>query len=409
MMPSYRFLAATKGNETRDGMIEADSVQEALAALHGRGLYVIRIGKPSRFSSLWIMLNRDVALRPPVGSAELARLSQEWAGLVEAGIPVEESLALLGRTGRSDTRRVLSAIREAVKTGTVLYDALSRFPDSFPPAYRALVQAGETAGDLGPTLRRLGDNLMARRALAEEVRNALLYPLFLLITATAGVLVLLLVVVPNIESLIGEGGVERLPTATRLVLVVSHILRDYGAALAVITAALAIGFSFFFLMPAGRMRLDAFILRTPFVGALIRVIETGRFVRTLGSLLAGGVAVSAAIRISLDTIGNRHMRAGLEAAHSSIVSGASIGDAIAASCVFGEDAISLIRVGERTGRLAEALERTATLHEARATRQLKALTAMLTPLLTIGFGALAGAIVYAMLSTILGINELISP
>ncbi|MDF2810751.1 MAG: ral secretion pathway protein GspF [Microvirga sp.] len=409
MMASFRFLAATARNEKRDGVIEAETLQDALSLLQGRGLFVIRLGEPSRLSSLWAILNRDVTLRRPLAAAELARLSQEWGGLVEAGIPVEESLALLGNMGRSAPRHVLHAVREAVKAGTALHEALGRFPGSFPLVYRALVRAGETAGNLGPTLRRLGDDLMARRALTEDIRNALLYPLFLLVTASAGILVLLLVVVPNLETLMGGGGEERLPSVTRLVLAVSHILRDYGAALLVAATMLTLATVFLILTPAGRVRLDAFILRMPVFGSLVRTIETGRFARTLSSLLDGGVVVSAAMLIALQTVANRRIRAGLESAHQSIVSGAAIGDAISASDVFREDAIGLIRVGERTGRLAETLERAAALHEARATRQLKALTVMLTPLMTIGFGAIAGVIVYAMLSTILGINELAGP
>lgn len=409
-MPSFRFYAVTAGNEKREGSVEAATLQEALATLRGRSLYVIRIAEPSRISSIRNALNRDVSFRPPIGAAELARLSQEWAGLIEAGVSVEESLALICHASRPRARRVLSAVRDAVKQGTALHEALGRFPDSFPPVYRALVRAGETAGSLGSALRRLGDDLVARRALAEEVRNALVYPLFLVVTASTGVLVLLLVVVPNLEGLIGEGGESRLPVMTRLVLAISHILRDYGGLIAVAAAAAVSAIlSLTALTPSGRTRLDALILRSPLLGPLIRTIETGRFARTFGALLAGGVAAPNAMRIALDTVGNRRMRARLEIAHHSIVSGAAVGDAVAAGGVFGPDAVGLIRVGERSGRLAEALDRAATLHEARATRRLKALTALLTPLMTIGFGGVAGIIVYAMLSTILGINELASP
>jgi type II secretory pathway component PulF len=289
-----------------------------------------------------------------------------------------------------------------------LHEALSQFPRTFPPVYRALIQAGEVAGNLGPTLRRLGDDLAARRALAEDIRNAFLYPLFLFVAATVGIMVLLLIVVPNLESLIGEEGKERLSAVTRQVLATSHIVRDYGFVLIAAAATSAILISLLIMAPAGRAYLDRFILKAPLLGSLVKIIETGRFARTLGALLSGGVAVSPAMRIASDTVANRRMRSGLTQAHKSIISGVAIGDAIAASGVFEDDAIGLIRVGEKTGRLAGVLERMATLHEARAARQLKALTVMLTPVMTIVFGALAGAIVYAMLSTILGINELAS-
>ncbi|HEV2563901.1 MAG TPA: type II secretion system F family protein [Microvirga sp.] len=405
-MARFHYFAATAGNATHDGTIEAESMQDALGMLRSRGFVVIRIGKPSRLSTLRVMLNREVVLRSPLRFRELARLSQEWGGLVEAGIPVEESLALLGRACPPSTRRILLAVRDDVKAGMPLHEALGRFPGSFPPIYRALVQAGEAAGNLGSAIRRLGDDLMARRALKDDIRNALLYPLFLLVTASAGILVLMLVVVPNLETLLGEGGEERLSAVTRIVLEASRILRNHGVTLLGATAVLAVSAALFVLSPKGRVRLDAVILRMPVFGPLVRDIETGRFARTLGALLRGGVTLPVAMLIVLRAVANRHMRTAIEDAHRSIVSGAAIGDAIGASRIFRDDAIGLIRVGERTGDLAAALERTAALHEARATRQLKALAAMLTPLMTIGFGAIAGVIIYAMLSTILGINEL---
>jgi type II secretory pathway component PulF len=328
---------------------------------------------------------------------------------VEAGIAVEECLALVGHTGRSRTKRVLAEVREAVKAGSAFHEALGRFPNCFPPVYRALVQAGEMAGNLGPTLRRLGDDLAARRALVEEVRNALVYPVFLTVTATAGMLVLLLVVAPSLETLLAPEAGDRLPAVTRAVLAASHGLRDHGGLLGLGAGGLMgipIGLA---LHPAGRNHLDRLVLKAPLLGGLVRTIETGRFTRTLGALLAGGIAPAHAIRIALATVANRRMRAGLEDAYRGVVSGAMIGEAVAASGVFDVDAVGLIRVGERTGRLAETLDRAATLHEARATRRLKALTALLTPIITIGFGVVAGLIVYAMLSTILGINELAGP
>lgn len=405
-MLAFRYTAATAGNETRDGVIEAETLQEALQVLHEQDLCVIRIGYPSRFKSAWDVLNREITLRQPVRAGDLARMSQEWAGFVEAGISIEESLAFLCRTSRAGIRPVLSAIRDAVKAGVPLHQALDQFPNVFPPIYRALVQAGEAAGKLAPTLRRIADDLTARRTLGEEIRNALLYPAFLLVTATAGVLVLLLVVVPNLEMLLGEGGTERLPFVTKIVLAFSHGLRDYGLlAIGIFTVSVLLAF-LWGRTSGGRLRRDAVVLKLPVWGSLVRMIETGRFVRALGGLLGGGVSVSVAMRIALDTVSNRQMSHGLEVAHQAVTSGVAIGDAIAVSSAFTEDAIGLIRVGERTGRLAESLERAAVLLESRATRELKALTVIITPVMTIGFGMIAGVTVYAMLSTILSINEL---
>jgi type II secretory pathway component PulF len=190
------------------------------------------------------------------------------------------------------------------------------------------------------------------------------------------------------------------------VIATSHTLRDHGLVLAAMLALLVVGSAAAARTTAGRAVIDRLVLRMPVAGPLVRAIETGRLLRSLGALVTGGVAVSRAMPLAVRTIANTAMRASLMGAHERILSGTALGDAVAASGALPADAIGLMRVGERTGRLDAALERAATLFEGRATRRLKALTTMLTPVLTIGFGMLAGIIVYAMLSTILSINDL---
>ncbi len=271
------------------------------------------------------------------------------------------------------------------------------------------MQAGEASGSLGPSLRRLADDLTARRVVVEEIRNALLYPAFLLITAVVGISILLLVVVPNLENLFGARSREALPVVTQVVIAVSHGLRDFGLFLLMIAGlALAI------LMAAartskGRSTIHQTALRLPIMGSLVQAIETGRFARAFSSLLAGGVAMAQAMPLAVQTLHNDAMRRGLERAHGHVLTGVSLGDAIAASRVLPGDALGLVRMGERTGTLDRALGRAAALYEGRAARRLKALTTVLTPVLTIGFGLLAGVIIYAMVSTILSINDLAAP
>jgi type II secretory pathway component PulF len=272
-----------------------------------------------------------------------------------------------------------------------------------------LVEAGERSGSLGPALSRLGEDLMLRRELADEVRNALVYPLFLSITATAGILVLLLVVVPSLEALIGERGGQSLPAITRLVLGLSAVLREDGMVIATgLFGLLTVGIAALLTSP-GRRRADAAILCMPVVGDLIRTLETGRFARAFHSLLAGGLVAPTALRLASNAVRNRAMRESLGTAHTALVSGTALSDALAIRYVFADDALSLIRLGERTGRLTDTVARIASLYETRGRRRLKALTKLLTPAMTVLFGGVTGLIVYAMLSTILGLNTLVSP
>lgn len=407
-MPEFRFVAATPANERREGLLEAGGVSEAAAELNRRGLLVIRITPQARHGSLWALLNRDVALTAPISARERVSLTLEWANLLEAGVPLDEML-MLSSTGvrRKGVRKVVATIRDAVKGGSSLHEALRAHPRCFSPVYVALVQAGEAAGALGPALSRLARDLEAGQDFSARIRSALLYPAFLVVTATGAIIVLLTVVVPNLEAMVTERGAEALPLATRAVIATSHGLRDYGilAAIASVAAILvAVGL---FQVPAARKGFDRFLLGLPGAGSLARTAEAGRYLRTLSALVAGGVALPRALPLAVPALRNRAMAAALETAHRKVLVGAALGDALSESRTLPSDALVLARLGERTGKLADALGHAAVLLEKRLRLRLEAIATLIGPMLTLGFGLVAGLIVYAMLSTILGINELV--
>lgn len=402
----FRYMAATSANERRTGWIEASSVHGAAGELRSKGLVVIRIEKTSLAAQVWESLNREIHLRPAISPRDLASLSQEWAGLLEAGIGVEEALSIVLASVRPSAAKVLSGIREEVLKGSTLHAALARYPECFPATYITLIQAGEASGSLGATLRRLADDLSMQRGVMEDIRNALLYPAFLLLTAIIGISTLLVVVVPNLEDLFGEQGLETLPFGTRFIISASRVLREQGLGFAGAAGILGLVGIVLSRTQAGRLWIHKLLLRAPLVGTLIQSIETGRLARSFGALLKGGVSVPVAMPLAVSTVSNLAIRIKLQQAYESIITGAAIGDAIAKAETLPRDAIGLIRMGERTGQLDLALERAALLYEGRATRRLKALTTLLTPSLTILFGLLAGGIIYAMLSAILSINDL---
>jgi type II secretory pathway component PulF len=406
-MARFRFVGVTAGNERQEGVLEADAVSDAAASLRRRGLFVVRVEPESQKRSLWATLNRDVALSSPIPRRALVSLTLEWAGLLEAGVTLDEALALSASGKRAaGVLKTVRSIREAVKGGASLHEALKSHPRCFPPVYVALVQAGEAAGALGPALRRLAKDLEAGQEFSEKIRGALLYPIFLVVTATGAIVVLLTVVVPNLEELVTERGADTLPFATKAVIAVSHALRDFGlisaAAMlvAVLVGAIAVR------TEAVRRRLDRLLLRLPVMGSLVRASNAGRYLRTLSALVGGGVALPRALPLAVPALSNTALAADIDAAHQKVLVGAAFGDALAASGALPDDALVLARMGERTGKLADALGHAASLMETGVRRRMEAIATLIGPMLTVGFGLVAGVIVYAMLSTILGINEL---
>jgi general secretion pathway protein F len=406
-MPRFRFVAVTASNERQEGVLEATAVDDAAEALVRRGLFVIDVSPESSSRLLWATLNRDVTFASPLSARRLAALTLEWAGLLEAGVSLDETLALSSGPGRPKSLvSIVRAIREAVKGGAALNQALREHRRVFPPVYVALVQAGEAAGELGPVLRRLASDLEARQDFVEKIRSALLYPAFLVVTAGGAIVVLLTVVVPNLESLVTERASDTLPFATRAVIWVSHALRDSGP-IAAFAVAVAIVIAVF----AARTRtmhrrLDRALLALPVAGSLTRSSDAARYLRTLSALVGGGIALPRALPLALPSLNNSALSTDVERAHQRVLVGASLGDALAESDALPADALALARMGERTGKLAEALGHAASLLETSVRRRLETIAALIGPALTVVFGLIAGLIVYAMLSTILGINEL---
>jgi len=407
MMPHFYFVAVSLENERHRGFLEADGPDAALRELKQRNWIVITLQPRSRLASVWVSLNRDISMAPVLRRAELAIVTREWGTLIDAGIPVEEALGLsLAGMSKPHVRALITAVREDVKGGTPLHQALVRHEGAFPKTYVMLVRAAEASGTLGSALVRLASDLEAQCSVAGEIRQSLLYPAFLFTAATIAIVILLSVVVPNLEELFNDRRIADLPLATRLVIGASHGMRDYGWLLLLGAVLLVGGTIAAAWTERGKNLLDRIALGLPLSARIIRSLETGRMMRSFSALAVGGVPIGLSMPLAVDTVRNTVIRQKLEAAYKVIVTGTSISDALADSGALPADAIGLVRVGERTGRLDQAMARVGALHDERARRALKGLTNLITPLLTVFFGLLTGLVVYAMLSTILSVNEL---
>lgn len=404
-MARFRFAAVDADNARHDGVVEAASAEAVARLLAGEGKLATRIAPERTASSLWALLTRDIALGPPIRPRELVSLTQEWAGLLTAGIALHEALTLSAEGARREpVRRVVAAVADLVRTGATFHDALDQ-QGTFPASYLAIVGAGEASGDLGPTMGRLAEDLERARDFRERISGALVYPACLTVTAFAAILALLVVVVPNLEALVEAEPGRSLPTATAAVVATSRFLRAFGPALAALAAGLALAAVLARRLAPGRRAIDRAVLGLPGLGPILVAIDLGRYCRALSALLAGGVSLARALPLAERTIENRALLADFAEAHRRVLHGTGLAEAASAGGRLPPDVAVLVRMGERTGRLAETLGNAAGLLEKRVRRRLEAITTAIGPALTVGFGLVAGLIIYAMLSAILEMNE----
>jgi general secretion pathway protein F len=404
-MARFRFQAVDAVNERHDGVIEAASEEEVARLLTRQGLFAVRIGAEKTSASLWALLNKDISFGRPLAPRELVSLAQEWAGLLSAGIALNDALALSETSARrAAARKLVGRIAERVRRGGTFRDALDA-EGIFPASFVALVGAGEAAGELGPAMVRIADDLERARDFAERLGGSLIYPACLTVAATGAIVVLLVVVVPNLQALIGAEGVEGLPVATRTVIAASDLVRTHGVAIGAGLLALVLAAALAWRLPASRSAVDRLLLKVPVFGRILTGIDLGRYCRSLSALLAGGVSLARALPLARRTVANRAMNGDFARAERRVLDGAVFAEALADGGLVPPEVLVLIRTGEGTGRLAEAAGNAASMLEKRVRRRLETITTVVGPALTVTFGLVAGLIIYAMLSAILQIND----
>jgi general secretion pathway protein F len=412
-MPAFEYTAIDANAREQRGVLEGDNPKQIRQQLRDRGWLptavepVSQSAQRSTPAERESLLSRRIEWRSPVRAQDLSLLTRQLATLVKAALPLDEALqAVAEQSEKSAVQRVVRAVRTRVVEGEPLAAALSAFPRVFTPLYRSTVAAGEQAGKLDIVLERLADYTESRDVMRQRVLGALLYPMVLTVMSLIIVAGLLTYVVPKVVEVF-EAGNNTLPWLTRALLFLSDGLRDYGLVLfAAILLATLLGWRTL-QDPQARLRVDAWLLKTPLIGRILRGLETARFTRTFSILTGSAVPVLEALNIAAGVIANRPMRQAVEHAAERVREGAAIGRALAASKLFPPMMVHLISSGESSGRLEEMLERAAANQERELDSILTAMVGLLGPLLIIAMGVFVLLIVFAMLLPIFEMNTLI--
>jgi general secretion pathway protein F len=411
-MPQFRYRAIGPGGESAIGVLEAPDRQAVLDQLRAMGMLPVETVESAGGGTVrppwW---KREIRLGGTLSgrgaSAKgLGYAVQELAVLLDAGLPLDRSLAIIaGQREHRGLRPALVEVLDRVRGGAPLAEAMRDHPAVFPPVAIALVEAGEASGALNATLGRLAEMLLRAEQLREQLRSALIYPILLLFAAGGSVLLLLTVVVPQFEAFF-EGSRVALPTATVVVLAASRLLREDGVLLLLALLAALAGLRILLRRPGVRQRMERALLRAPLAGPLVSRIETARFARTLGTLVESGVALAGALPIARRTFANSAIAEAVDAATQSLKEGEGLAGPLEATGLLPPIAITFLRTGEETGRLGEMLTRLADALDRDIQKTTARFLSLLVPVITILLGILVATVVGAILTAMLSINEL---
>jgi type II secretory pathway component PulF len=402
----FTYRARDRSGQAIDGVMEAPDTRAVVDRLQRDAYYPITIvpqgGRRRVLGFAW----------PERGVGRIARrdilaFTQQLATLLEAGMPLDRALAILGELAANVRLRVIVGdVLQSVRGGSSLADALAKHhPRPFSRLYVNMVRAGEKGGALEATLRRLAEFLEESQEFRDAIVSALIYPALLAGVGAAAVIFLLAFVVPRFAAIFSDLDAT-LPLPTLILLRVSETIQQYGWLLALAGLAVGVGMRLALATAAGRLRADRMLLRLPIVGELIVKIEVARFARILGTLLRGGVALVSALGMVTELLANRALARAAESLSDGVRRGAGLAQPIADAAVFPPLAVHMVRVGEETGRLEETLLRIAATYEGDSRKVLKRLIALTEPCVILVMGLLVGFIVVAMLLAILSVADL---
>ncbi|PCC99880.1 type II secretion system inner membrane protein GspF [Halopseudomonas pelagia] len=403
-MPAYEYVALDNSGRTRKGVEEGDSSRQVRSRLRDKGLMPMSVSQVAERKSVMRMPVLQQRIKP----LELALATRQMATLARAGMPIEEVLGTVAR--QSETQKVkstLSAVRTRVMEGLPLAHALGEFPSVFPAIYRTTLAAGEQAGRLDLVLERLADNVEAQNAMRQKIQLAMFYPAILTVIALLVTVALLTYVVPEVVQVFA-GMNQQLPWLTRALIATSDALRSWGLLMLAALVGGIFAFKQMLKKPSFRYKWDAWLLRVPLLGRLIRGLNTARFARTLNILAGSGVPLLDALNMSASVMTNVPMRDAVTDAAKRVREGSGVGHALERSGYFPPMTLSLIKSGESSGTLDHMLERAAETQERELEARIAIVMGVFEPLLILAMGGVVLIIVLAILLPIFELNQLVN-
>ncbi len=405
-MTAYRYRALNTEGKLVKGVLEGDSERQVRGQLRGQSLRPVEVslanvreGGSGRWSLSF--------LQPRISVSEKALMTRQLATLVQSNLPLDECLqAAAEQSRKARTKGLLLQVRSRVAEGHTLAYAMGEFPTVFDEMYRAMVNAGEHAGFLGPVLEQLADYTEQRQYTGQKLKMAMIYPFILVGVAIAVVIALMVFVVPELIGIFAHTSRD-LPLLTRGLIIASDVFRDYGLWLLVGMVLLAFGVRRLLRNPSRRKTWHRWLLAIPGISGVVTAVDTARFASTLSILMASGVPLLEALRIAGQVLSNLVLREDSQVLAERVQEGSSLNRALRESGRFPPMMIHMVASGEASGELETMLNRSATNQERELEMTLGTVMGLFEPLMVVFMGGMVLTIVLAILLPIFDLNTMV--
>lgn len=404
-MANFAYVALDKSGRRVEGVVEAADRRGAMLAVEKLGRVPVSVTEAKATAAeqkgaWWRLSTRHDRMKPH----EVMLFTAELSDLLAAGMTLGNALNCLAGRGEGAEAHIAADLRDRIIQGEALSAAVRAHPSTFPPLYGNMLRAGEASGALPEVLQRLGEHYERTTAMRSRIIQALTYPVIVLVMGIGVVIFAMMKIVPQFMEVFKSMKIA-LPLSTRILIGTSEFTQRYGVVVAIALFLLSGLAGRYIRTPGGRQRLDRLKLRLPLVRGIIANSVYANFARTLQTLMANGVTVLDALRITEETVGNTVIADELRHARERVTDGTSISGPLAAGKVFPRVMTDLLAIGEQTGDMPGALGHIGRRFENELDRNIKIFTTAIEPILIIFVAGGVGFVAISILSAVFKVTS----
>ena len=400
----FKYKAIDAEGQNKEGEIDAPSRDAAISGLQRRGLVIISIAEESEAKSIF-----QISFFERVSNKDVVILSRQIATLFEAQVSALKSFTMLAANSENKLlSRKLTTVSDDLQAGISISGSLAKHPDVFSDFYVNMVRVGEETGKLNQTFLHLAEYLDRQYALTSKTRNALIYPVFVIITFFVVMTLMFVVVIPKLSSIILDSGQE-VPFYTKVVIAISDLFVNYGFFVLIFLVLMGIWTWRMSVTDKGKRYLDSLKLSMPAVGNLYKKLYLSRITDNLNTMLSSGVPIVRAIDITAEVVGSYAYKGVLVEVADGVKSGLTL------SVAFTKHKqeipgilVQMVQVGEETGSLGNILKTLTDFYKREVDDAVDTLVGLIEPVMIVVLGLGVGILLVSVLKPIYNLAGSIS-
>ena len=394
-MGIWRYEGLNKRGKREAGTINASNERDARKILRAKGIRTKRLIPPSwlEFDISEFMVEKGLA--SPFGNKELTNFTKQLCTMIEAGIPILQSLEILFKQQKHPVlKRAIKRIISDVGEGKTISESLKTL-NGFDSFYINLIRAGEEGGVLDKVLKKLTVQMGKKEKIKSQIKSAMTYPTIVVLVGIGVVWGMMVFVVPQFVGMLAETG-QKPPFITQLVIDTSNFIRKYSLYLVAGFFISFISLSIWIKNPYGKFIFDRLVMKLPLFGGIVIKGNLSSFSRTLSTMLGSGISLIEALDICMDTIDNGVITEDLKKVKLKVMEGETLVKPLEKINYFPDMITQMINVGEQTGQIDSMLEKCANTFEDEVDALIGNMTKLIEPVIIVFLGGTVGTILIAM-------------